>query len=53
MAKRAVTPVRFGVAVAERLSAFAAASPGMSLSSAAKPAGPEAGDPFLVVTAGF
>ncbi len=35
MAKRAATPVRFDMAVAERLSAFAAANPGMSLSSAA------------------
>jgi hypothetical protein len=35
MAKRAATPVRFDTAVAERLSAFVAANPGMSLSSAA------------------
>jgi hypothetical protein len=35
MSKRAATPVRFDAAVAERLSAFAAANPGMSLSSAA------------------
>lgn len=35
MAKRAATPVRFDTAVAERLASFAAANPGMSLSSAA------------------
>jgi len=35
MAKRAATPVRFDMAVAERLSSFVAANPGMSLSSAA------------------
>jgi hypothetical protein len=35
MAKRAATPVRFDVPVAARLSAFVAANPGMSLSSAA------------------
>jgi hypothetical protein len=35
MSKRAATPVRFDIAVAERLSAFVAANPGMSLSSAA------------------
>jgi hypothetical protein len=35
MAKRAATPVRFDRAVAERLSAFVVANPGMSLSSAA------------------
>jgi hypothetical protein len=35
MSKRAATPVRFDPAVAERLSSFAAANPGMSLSSAA------------------
>jgi hypothetical protein len=35
MAKRAATPVRFDTAVAERLSAFVVANPGMSLSSAA------------------
>jgi hypothetical protein len=35
VAKRAATPVRFDVAVAERLSAFVTANPGMSLSSAA------------------
>ncbi len=35
MAKRAATPVRFDIAVAERLSAFVVANPGMSLSSAA------------------
>lgn len=35
MAKRAATPVRFDMAVAERLSAFVVANPGMSLSSAA------------------
>jgi hypothetical protein len=34
MAKRAATPVRFDLAVAERLSAFVVANPGMSLSSA-------------------
>jgi hypothetical protein len=35
MPKRAATPVRFDAAVAERLSSFVAANPGMSLSSAA------------------
>jgi len=35
MAKRSPTPVRFDTAVAERLTSFAAANPGMSLSSAA------------------
>ena len=35
MSKRVATPVRFDAAVAERLSSFAAAHPGMSLSSAA------------------
>jgi hypothetical protein len=35
MAKRAATPVRFYTAVAERLSAFVVANPGMPLSSAA------------------
>jgi hypothetical protein len=35
MSKRAATPVRFDAAVADRLSSFAAANPGMSLSSAA------------------
>lgn len=35
MAKRAATPVRFDMAVAERLSAFVVANPGVSLSSAA------------------
>ena len=35
MTKRAATPVRFDMAVAERLSAFVTANPGMSLSSAA------------------
>ena len=35
MAKRAATPVRFDIAVSERLSAFVVANPGMSLSSAA------------------
>src|SRR5471030_2746562 len=35
MSKRAATPVRFDTAVAERLSSFAAANPGLSLSSAA------------------
>ena len=35
MSKRAATPVRFDPAVADRLSSFAAANPGMSLSSAA------------------
>jgi hypothetical protein len=35
MSKRAATPVRFDNAVAERLSSFVAANPGMSLSSAA------------------
>jgi len=35
MSKRAATPVRFDTTVAERLSSFAAANPGMSLSSAA------------------
>jgi hypothetical protein len=35
MSKRAATPVRFDIAVAERLSSFVAANPGMSLSSAA------------------
>jgi hypothetical protein len=35
MSKRAATPVRFDAAVAERLSSFVAAHPGMSLSSAA------------------
>jgi hypothetical protein len=34
MAKRSATPVRFDSAVAERLASFAAANPGMSLSSA-------------------
>jgi hypothetical protein len=34
MAKRSATPVRFDSAVAERLTSFAAANPGMSLSSA-------------------
>jgi hypothetical protein len=33
--KRAATPVRFDMAVADRLSAFVVANPGMSLSSAA------------------
>ena len=35
MSKRAATPVRFDVPVAERLASFVAANPGMSLSSAA------------------
>jgi hypothetical protein len=35
MSKRAATPVRFDASVAERLSAFVTANPGMSLSSAA------------------
>ena len=35
MSKRAATPVRFDTNVADRLSSFAAANPGMSLSSAA------------------
>src|SRR5215831_15375950 len=35
MSKRAATPVWFDAAVAERLSSFVAANPGMSLSSAA------------------
>jgi hypothetical protein len=35
MSKRAATPVRFDAAVAQRLSSFVAAHPGMSLSSAA------------------
>src|SRR5258708_28043288 len=35
MSKRAATPVRFDAPVAERLASFAAANPGMSLSSAA------------------
>jgi hypothetical protein len=35
MAKRSPTPVRFDTTVAERLTSFAAANPGMSLSSAA------------------
>jgi hypothetical protein len=35
MSKRAATPVRFDAAVADRLSAFVTANPGMSLSSAA------------------
>jgi hypothetical protein len=35
MSRRAATPVRFDTAVAERLSSFVAANPGMSLSSAA------------------
>jgi hypothetical protein len=35
MVKRAATPVRFDMAVADRLSAFVVANPGMSLSSAA------------------
>ncbi len=35
MSKRTATPVRFDSAVAERLSSFVAANPGMSLSSAA------------------
>jgi hypothetical protein len=35
VSKRAATPVRFDTAVAERLSSFVAANPGMSLSSAA------------------
>jgi hypothetical protein len=35
MSKRAATPVRFDAAVAQRLSSFVAANPGMSLSSAA------------------
>src|SRR5579859_3353306 len=35
MSKRVATPVRFDAAVAERLSAFVTANPGMSLSSAA------------------
>jgi hypothetical protein len=35
MGKRSATPVRFDTSVAERLSAFVTANPGMSLSSAA------------------
>jgi hypothetical protein len=35
MSKRTATPVRFDISVAERLSAFVTANPGMSLSSAA------------------
>jgi hypothetical protein len=35
MSKRSATPVRFDIAVAERLSSFVAANPGMSISSAA------------------
>lgn len=35
MSKRAATPVRFDAEVAQRLSSFVAANPGMSLSSAA------------------
>jgi len=35
MSKRSATPVRFDEAVAERLTSFVAANPGMSLSSAA------------------
>jgi hypothetical protein len=35
MSKRSPTPVRFDPAVADRLSSFAAANPGMSLSAAA------------------
>jgi hypothetical protein len=35
MSKRSATPVRFDGSVAERLASFAAANPGMSLSSAA------------------
>jgi hypothetical protein len=35
MTKRAATPVRFDTTVADRLASFAAANPGMSLSSAA------------------
>src|SRR5258708_10903006 len=35
MSRRAATPVRFDVTVAERLASFVAANPGMSLSSAA------------------
>jgi hypothetical protein len=35
MSKRAATPVRFDAVVAERLSSFVSANPGMSLSSAA------------------
>ena len=35
MAKRSATPVRFDTTVAERLASFAAANPGMSLSSTA------------------
>lgn len=35
MAKRSATPVRFDIDVAERLTSFTAANPGMSLSSAA------------------
>jgi hypothetical protein len=35
MSKRAATPVRFDAAVADRLSSFVAANPGLSLSSAA------------------
>ena len=35
MTKRAATPVRFDAGVAQRLSSFVAANPGMSLSSAA------------------
>jgi hypothetical protein len=35
MVRRSATPVRFDTAVAERLTSFAAANPGMSLSSAA------------------
>ena len=35
MVRRSATPVRFDTSVAERLTSFAAANPGMSLSSAA------------------
>src|SRR5437870_6214878 len=35
MARRSATPVRFDTTVAERLTSFVAAHPGMSLSSAA------------------
>src|SRR5260370_35708798 len=42
MSKRAATPVRFDAPVAERLASFAAANPGMSLSSAANRLGDEA-----------
>src|SRR5580693_4937473 len=35
MARRSATPVRFDTAVAERLTSFTAANPGMSLSAAA------------------